>query len=65
MPDKKIYICESCAIKNGVPTDRQYMYHICDICGDGPCELYEAGLDQVKGGTAKKTDDPDEPKDAK
>ena len=39
--DKKMYVCESCAIELGVSTDTPYMRHICEKCGDGPCDLFE------------------------
>lgn len=38
----KIYVCKSCAEKAGVDTSKPYMWHICGVCGDGPCDLYEA-----------------------
>ena len=50
----KIYVCEACAKKIGASTDSPYMYHICETCGDGPTDLYEA--DDPKYEAGKKDD---------
>lgn len=39
---KTIFVCKACAERRGVSTETPAMWHICGVCGDGPCDLYEA-----------------------
>mgnify|MGYP002528215052 CR=1 FL=1 len=41
MAGKKIYVCKQCAEELGASTETPYMWHICERCGDGKCDLYE------------------------
>lgn len=39
-----IYVCAKCAAERGVDAEHitPAMWHICQSCGDGPTELWEA-----------------------
>ena len=39
----KLYICKRCAevLGHQIDESKPYMWHICEICGDGRKDLYE------------------------
>lgn len=53
----KIYVCKKCAEELGADTSKPYMWHICEKCGDGKCDLYEAEVPDAKDGDQKEQPD--------
>lgn len=47
----KLYVCADCAKRLGKEIDvkKPYMWHICEICGDGRKDLFELDKSDIYG----------------